>query len=139
MNETWKERVRLALVGSVAGEIAAVLPFLPTVGIVEGYVSVIEMTATIGLEAKDLLIKNTLFSLMLFIPIVTVWYFSQPLSCQFNAWFSGGLLMSLVILTIIASNPGAGPHHIPIRLKQVARLLREGGGHGRRRPAWHQL
>ena len=28
---------------------------------------------------------------------------------------------------------------IPIRLKQVARLLREGGGHGRRRPAWHQL
>jgi len=111
VNETWKERVRLALVGSVAGEIAAVLPFLPTVGIVEGYVSVIEMTATIGLEAKDLLIKNTLFSLMLFIPIVTVWYFSQPLSCQFNAWFSGRLLMSLVILTIIASNPGAGPHH----------------------------
>ena len=29
--------------------------------------------------------------------------------------------------------------NIPIRLKQVARLLREGGGHGRRRPAWHQL
>ena len=28
---------------------------------------------------------------------------------------------------------------VPIRLKQVARLLREGGGHGRRRPAWHQL
>jgi hypothetical protein len=28
---------------------------------------------------------------------------------------------------------------IPIRLKQVAGLLREGGGHGRRRPAWHQL
>jgi hypothetical protein len=29
---------------------------------------------------------------------------------------------------------------IPIRLKQVvARLLREGGGRGRRRPAWHQL
>jgi hypothetical protein len=29
--------------------------------------------------------------------------------------------------------------HIPIRLKQVARLLREGGEHGWRRPAWHQL
>ena len=28
---------------------------------------------------------------------------------------------------------------IPIGLKQVAQLLREGGGHGRRRPAWHRL
>jgi len=29
--------------------------------------------------------------------------------------------------------------HIPIRLKQVAQLLREGDGHGRRRPAWRRL
>ena len=29
--------------------------------------------------------------------------------------------------------------HIPIRLEQVAQLLREGGGHGRRQPAWHRL
>jgi hypothetical protein len=28
---------------------------------------------------------------------------------------------------------------IPIRLKQVVQLLREGGGHGRRRPAWRRL
>jgi hypothetical protein len=30
------------------------------------------------------------------------------------------------------------PVNIPIRLKQVAQLLREGGGHGRHRPAWRR-
>jgi hypothetical protein len=29
--------------------------------------------------------------------------------------------------------------NIPIRLKQVAQLLREGDGHGRRRPAWRRF
>jgi hypothetical protein len=32
-----------------------------------------------------------------------------------------------------------GQLEIPIRLKQVAQLLREGGGHGRPRPALRRL
>ena len=110
VNETWKERVRLALLGSVVGGIAGALLFVSMVGSVEGYVSVIEMTAKLGLDV-DLLVPNVLFAMMLFIPIVAVWYFSGSILRKFHTWFLGGLLMSLAIMAIIASNPGAGPHH----------------------------
>jgi hypothetical protein len=39
----------------------------------------------------------------------------------------------------VEEDVGTTPTGIPIRLKQVAQLLREGGGHGRRRPKWHRL
>jgi hypothetical protein len=110
VNETWKDRVRLALLGSVAGGIAGVLPFVPMVRSVVGYVSVIEMTAKHGIEI-ELLVTNALFAMMLLIPILMVWYFSGSPLRQSNAWFVGGLFISLAVLVIIASKPQAGAHH----------------------------
>lgn len=43
-----------------------------------------------------------------------------------------GIVVSVAFYTVWS---GSENDNIPIRLKQVAQLLREGGGHGRHRPA----
>jgi hypothetical protein len=93
---------------------------------VEGYISVMLMTANHGLKLS-LLIENLLFALLLFAPIVFTLHFRRPALDAFDSWFVGGLFVSLAMTTIVASKPGAGTHHflplVPISICVLLSVL----------------
>jgi len=110
--ETWSDRIGLVMLSIIAAAVVVSLPFLAGFDVtLEGYISVLLMTAKHGLQL-DLLKNNLLFALMLFTPIVFVWFFRRPTLCNSDSWFLGGLLVSLAITTISASKLGAGTHHL---------------------------
>src|SRR5262249_11662991 len=124
--ETWRDRIGLATLSTIAAAAAAALPYLAGFGSVEGYGSVLLMAAKQGLSGF-LLKCNLLLALMLVAPIAFALYSRRSTLNSFDSCFLAGLFVSLVLTTILASKPGAGVHHflpfIPIALFGLLAVL----------------
>jgi hypothetical protein len=107
----WRDRIGLATLSLIAATVVAGFPFLAGEASVEGYKSVLLMSAKQGLSL-DVFKSNLLFALVLLSPIVFVLYFRRPTLDATDRWFIAGLFASLAVTTLIASKPGAGTHHL---------------------------
>jgi hypothetical protein len=100
-----RPNVKVLAAAAVVGLIGLGLPFLPANVSLVAFLSYVKLGAKHGLNLP-LFVWNTTFAVAFWVPLVlTRRLSSQPL-------FAGCLAVSELLVLIVASKPGAGPHHL---------------------------
>ena len=107
--ETSHGRFILAIIGVACAAIFALLPFCLKESSLVSYSQYVHLAADHGLST-DAFKANLLFALVLFAPIVGIWFWRKPGINYETFWLLVGLCISTAIAVVVGSV--SGPYHL---------------------------
>jgi hypothetical protein len=109
--KTPRDRVILAIIGVACASIFTLLPFCLKEASLTGYAQYLIIIGDHGLSLHELS-ENITVALVLFAPIVGIWYWRRPAINPSELWLLVGLCISIAITVVVGSVRGGGPIHL---------------------------
>jgi hypothetical protein len=105
------ERIIIAIIGCACALASALLPYLAKGASIVGYWHFLNVVLHHGWSAS-LFFQNLPFALVLMMPIIGISMCRKPVVDPVQYSLLVGLYMSVVIMTVIGANPGAGDYYL---------------------------
>ncbi len=106
-----RDQIKFVAIVSLCACLVALLPFCLNQNSLSDYFQYLEIATKHGFD-PELLDDNLRFTLVLFAPIIAIWFWRRPKINAPEIWALGGLFVSIAITVVVGAKVGAGSHHL---------------------------